>query len=85
MTDPAVVRAVEQAVDRAYAGWAARHPSLAAVMDHITIRQQTARRLRESPEYRQAIEAYHQARREQTLITQLTDLAGPILQSVLGL
>lgn len=83
MTNDPIQSAVEQAVERAYADWAAEHPGLSAVIDRIKLVEHTAASLRTSPQFAQAVEAYHQARCEQALLGRLIDLAGPILRQVI--
>jgi len=75
---------VSRAVGQRYDEWAAEHPSLAGVIDHMELSQQTAERLRETPAYWQAVNEYRQSRNEQTLLARLLDLAGPVLKAILG-
>ena len=84
MSDEIVRQAVVRAVQRAYEDWAAEHPSLAAVIDRITLTQRAAESLRDTQEYRDAVAAYHQAASETDFLHRLTELAGPILASILG-
>lgn len=84
MTDHNVEQAVSQAVRRAYDLWAAEHPSLARVIDRITVAERTAESLRKSEQYRSAVAAYHRSRNELELIHQLTELAGPIVRTLLA-
>jgi hypothetical protein len=81
--DP-VQAAIERATEQAYWDWAAAHPSLAAVIDQLTITQQAASRLRESPEFHRAIASYYNARNELNLVNRLAELAGPIVSSILS-
>lgn len=85
MTDPRVPTLVAQAAQKAYDAWAAEHPALAGAIDRIALVEQAARSLRDSDDYRAAIAHYHQARSELDLLDRLTELAGPILQRILGL
>jgi hypothetical protein len=80
----ALRQAVEKAAEQAYWDWAAAHPSLATVIDQIAVTQQTASRLRETAEYRQAVAAYHDSRNELNLLNRLLDLVGPIVASILN-
>ena len=74
-----VVRAVQQAYD----DWAAEHPSLAAVIDRITLTEQATESLRNSPQFAQAVDGYHSASIELQLLEMLTELAGPIVSAIL--
>lgn len=75
-----VVRAIQQAYDK----WADEHPSLAAVIDRITLTEHAAESLRTSDEYRNAVAAYHESKSELALLQQLIELAGPIVQAILA-
>jgi len=75
---------VSRAVGQQYEQWAAEHPSLASVIDHVELSQQTAERLRETPAYWQAVNEYHTSRNELTLLNRLLELAGPVLRGILG-
>jgi len=75
---------VAQAVHQAYEDWAAQHPTLAGVINHTTLTYRTVERLRDSEEYRNALDAYHRSGNETALLKQLSDLAGPILLSLLA-
>ena len=76
----AVVRAVQQAFD----DWAAEHPSLAAVIDRISLAETAAESLRASPEYEAALAGYHKSRSELEFLSRLVELASPIVRSLLG-
>jgi len=78
-----VQNAVAKATQQAYWDWAAAHPSLAAVIDQITLTDRAVERLRTTTEYHQAVAAYYEGRNELDLLNQLVALAGPILQSLL--
>lgn len=84
MSDENVQSAVAQAVSQAYETWAAEHPTLAAVIDRLALTQQTADSLRQSPEYKQAVTDFGKAQSELTLVSQLVELAGPIIRGILG-
>jgi len=75
-----IVRAVQQAYD----AWAMEHPSLAAVIDRITLTEQASESLRNCPQFTEAMEAYHGASVELKLLEQLTELAGPIVSAILA-
>jgi hypothetical protein len=79
----AVQNAITKATEQAYWEWAAAHPSLAAVIDQIALSERAAESLRQSPEYHQAVAAYHESRNEMDLLNQLVDIAGPIVMSLL--
>lgn len=82
--DHTIEALVEQAVEQAYAIWSASHPSLAAVLNRLSLQERTATSLRESDAYHQAIDAYQDARNETKLLGQLLDLAGTILPTLLA-
>ncbi len=84
MPNETVRQAVETVTEQAYWDWAAAHPSLAAVIDQMIVTHQTASRLRETPEFHQAIAAYHASRNELDLVNRLSELAGPIVRSLLS-
>ncbi len=75
---------VELAVGRVYDAWAAEHPSLAAVIDRIKLTERTVQSLRETPQYKQAVRQYHEARNELQLLETLANLAGPAINAVLA-
>lgn len=83
MTDELVQQTVARSVQRAYDDWAVEHPSLAAVIDRITLTQRAVESLRDSEEYREAVAAYHRGLSEADLLARLTELAGPILTAIL--
>ena len=99
MTQEKINEIVAAAVGKSFDAWAAEHPSLAAVIDRIRLTEQTVESLRDSDAYRQvvgdldkaietyrqAIAGYHRDRSDLNLLTQLADLAGPILTGILGL
>jgi len=74
-----VVRAVQQAYD----AWAVEHPSLAAVIDRITLTEQATESLRNSPQFAEAMESYRTASVELQLLNRLTELAGPVVSAIL--
>ncbi len=84
MTDELVQQTIVRAVQRAYDGWAVEHPSLAAVIDRITLTQHVVESLRDSPEYRDAVAGYQRGLTETDLLVRLTELAGPILAALLA-
>ena len=84
MSEQTVQNAVERAVGRAFDRWSAEHPSLAAVIDHITLTERAVESLRDSDEYRQAVAAYHRGMSETDLLNKLLDLAGPVISSLLA-
>ncbi|MDY6913156.1 MAG: hypothetical protein SVT52_01675 [Planctomycetota bacterium] len=84
MADEMVQQIVVRAVQQAYDAWAAEHPSLAAVIDRISLTEQTVESLRDSEQYRQAVAGYHQSRSELELLNKLIDLASPILGAILA-
>ena len=83
MVDETVEQVIVRAVQRAYDAWALEHPSLASVIDRITLTRQTVEPLRQTPEYQQAVDAYHRSRNELDFLNRLIELAGPILQTIL--
>jgi len=84
MTDELVEQIVVSAVQRAYDDWAVEHPSLAAVIDQVSLTARAAESLRESPEYAQAVTEYHQGRSHLTLLEQFVGLAGQVLKTILA-
>ena len=84
MSDAIVHKAIADAVGQAYESWAAEHPSLAAVIDRISLTDRAVESLRQSAEYRQAVSDYHRGLNELTLLNQLVELAGPVVQRILG-
>mgnify|MGYP001114251023 CR=1 FL=1 len=84
MTDKNVEQAVAQAVQRAYDQWAAEHPSLARVIDRVSVTERTVESLRDSDGYRQAVAAYHRSRNELELIHRLSELAAPLVTNILS-
>ncbi|MFW6132996.1 MAG: hypothetical protein ACOC8F_03805 [Planctomycetota bacterium] len=85
MDHETVQDAVQQAVGRAFDDWAGEHPSLAAVIDRITVTERSVESLRKTDAYRKAVAAYHRDRSELELAGRLTDVAGQVLRRVLGL
>ena len=85
MANELVEQTVTLAVQRAYEDWATEHPSLAAVIDRLTVTQRTAESLRTSREFRDAVAGFHRGSGELELLNKLVDLAGPILTNLLGL
>ncbi len=85
MADELVKQVLVRAVQQAYEAWAVEHPSLAAVIDRITLTNRATESLRDSQAYRQAVAAYHQSQNDLELLNQLTELATPIVRTVLGL
>jgi hypothetical protein len=83
MSDTRIATLVEQAVGKRFDQWAAGHPSLAAVIDRVVLVEQAAQSLRATDTYRQAVDAYRQARGKQQLIEELTTLAGAVLETIL--
>jgi len=75
---------VAAAVGQRFDAWTAEHPSLAAVIDRISLTDRTVESLRQTPAYRQAVDAYHRDHNQLTFLTRLTELAGPILLGILG-
>ncbi len=77
--------AVQQATQQAYGEWATAHPSLASVIDRVVLTERTAESIRQSSEFKQALAGFYESQNELDLVNKLIDLAGPILQKVLGL
>ena len=84
MADELVQQVVVRAVQQAYDKWAIEHPSLAAVIDRITLTERATESLRTGDEFRAAVAAYHESRSELALLGRLSELAGPIVQSILA-
>ena len=85
MNETKVTELVAAAVGQEFDEWALQHPSLAAVIDRISLTERTVQSLRDSAEYRDAVAAYHQDMNELAFLAQIADLAGPILHAILGL
>lgn len=84
MASEIVEQSVVRAVQQAYEAWSAQHPSLASVIDRITLTEQAVESLRDSQEFRQAIDAYHRSGGELELLDRLVELAGPVVGSILA-
>lgn len=85
MSGERIQSAVAQAVSQAYDAWAAEHPTLASTIDRMTVTDQAAESLRQSPEYRQAVIDFGKAQSELAFVSQLIELATPILLGLVGL
>lgn len=83
MTDQRVRELVEQAVSDRYGAWAGRHPSLASVIDRMTVVEQAAQSIRATPAYAEAVAQYHQAGGEQELLGRLLGLAETVVATIL--
>ena len=70
---------VERAVERAFDRWAAEHPTLASAVDRITLCRLTATSLRESEQYRAAVDAYRRDMRRADLAERLVGIAAGLL------
>ena len=77
--------AVQKATEQAYSDWASAHPSLANVIDRVVLTEQATESIRQSPEFSQAVAGFYESQNELDLVNQLIDLAGPVLQKVLGM
>ncbi len=84
MSDEIVQQTIVRAVQRAYDGWAGEHPSLAAVIDRISLTECAVESLKDSAEYQQAIAAYHRDMSDANLLNRLVELAAPIVMSLLA-
>ncbi len=84
MENEQVQQLVVRAVQQAYDAWAVEHPSLAAVIDRITLTEQATESLRNSPQFAQAVEGYHSASIELLLLDKLIELAGPVVSAILA-
>ena len=84
MASEIVEQSVVRAVQQAYDAWSTQHPSLASVIDRITLTEQAVESLRDSQEFRQAIDGYHRSGRELELLDRLIELAGPVVRSILA-
>ena len=83
--ETAIQTAVTEATGQAYRTWARAHPSLAGVIDRAVLIERTAQSLRNSPQYKQAIDGFYETRNEMNLLNQLMELAGPALRMALGI
>jgi len=84
MADENVQRIIVSAVQRAYDAWAVEHPSLAAVIDRISMTERAVESLRQSQQFRQAVDEYHTSRGELEFLNRLMDLAGPVIASIMA-
>ncbi len=75
---------VAAAVAAEFEQWGREHPSLASVIDRIRLTERTVESLRNSDAYRQALAAYHRDQNDLNFLSQLAELAGPILRNLLG-
>jgi hypothetical protein len=83
--DTKVKEITENAIGQAFDAWAAQHPSLAGVLDRIELTDRVVDRLRDSPEYKAAVESYVQGRVEIDLLGSVVKLAGQLLPLILAL
>ena len=84
MIDEIVQQTIVRAVQQAYDGWAGEHPSLAAVIDRISLTESAVESLKDSTEYQQAIAAYHRDMSDVNLLNRLVELAAPLVTSLLA-
>jgi hypothetical protein len=84
MTDDTVQQTVARSVRQAYDAWALEHPSLAEVIDRITLQDRVVELLRDTEEYRQAVASYQRGMTETDLLNRLMELVSPILAAVLA-
>jgi len=84
MTDERLEQMVVTAVQRAYDDWAIEHPSLAAVIDKVTLTEHATESLRDSPEYARAVAEYRQGQSDLSLLEQFVGLAGQVLKTILA-
>lgn len=84
MENEQVQQLVVRAVQQSYDDWAVEHPSLAGVIDRISLTEQSVERLRNSPEFSEAMESYHGASVELRLLDRLIELAGPVVSAILA-
>jgi hypothetical protein len=83
--DTKVKEITENAIGQAFDAWASQHPSLAGVIDRIELADRVVDRLRDSPEYKAAVESYVQGRVEIDLLGSVVKLAGELLPLILAL
>ena len=84
MASEKIQQLVAQAVGQQFEHWALQHPALAAVIDRVVLTDQVATSLRATSEYKQAVEDYHRDMNDLNLLSQLLQLAGPILAGILA-
>ncbi|MFP4054548.1 MAG: hypothetical protein ACLFV7_11875 [Phycisphaerae bacterium] len=84
MASETIARTLQQATQQAYRRWATEHPSLATVLDELRLQERVEQSLRETPEFRNAVESYRQARCEICLLRELTATAGRLLAGLLA-
>ncbi len=75
---------VAGAVGRRFDEWSAEHPALAGVIDRVRLTEQVAASVRDSPEFRRAVEAYRHGRGELDLAGRAAELASAALRAILG-
>ena len=75
---------MSRAVGEAFDAWAAKHPSLAAVIDRIELTRRCAESIRDTDEYRQAVESYRDAGTELDLLGRLGELAVAAISRLLS-
>ena len=85
MNEAKVTELVAAAVGQTFDEWAIRHPSLAAVIDRISLTERAVQSLRDSAEYRDAVAAYRRDINELAFLAQIADLAAPVLHAIVGL
>jgi ABC-type proline/glycine betaine transport system substrate-binding protein len=72
------------AVAQAWDSWAAEHPNLARFIDRVTVTDRTVESLRNSDEYKKAVQGFHDANNDLDFLNKIIDLAGPILLALLA-
>ena len=75
---------VVRAVQRAFDAWAAEHPSLAEVIDRITLTQRAIESVRASEAFGQAVAHYEAESLEASLLGSLVDIARPLIAGILA-
>jgi hypothetical protein len=75
---------VVRAVQRAFDAWAVEHPTLAEVIDRITLTQRAIESVRASEEFRRAVAHYQTESLEASLLNTLIEVARPLIVGILA-
>ncbi len=83
MSNELVQQAIVRAVQISYDKWASQHPSLADVIDRISLTNRAVQSLKDTDQYRQAVDAYHRDLSQENLLNHLLELTGPVVIKLL--
>jgi len=79
MSDEEVRQAVQDAVGEAFDNWATEHPTLASAIDRMSLTDELAKSVRDSDEYRDAVDAYHRGLSQSVFASELLEIAREVL------